>query len=329
MSALEVGASWSWSGPSMLVDWPGDGLHGTRDTAVGARAVQAVRRLFGDTLPPVRPVHGNDFDEIAVERDFVLFCGREEYSVLLLEFPEVARPVLLFCGKRPPPNRLLRIVRGPFGDPVLRNATAAPAGVICFTPGTRLATPKGARRIERLAEGDLVETKDAGAQEILWIGRRRMSGARMHAMPDLRPVRFRNGALGRREEAGDLVVSPRHRILIEGPVARALFGAAEVLVAAEDLVDGRHVIRDQALPEVCYVHLMLPRHHIVRANGIDSESFHPASTDLRTVDPAELARLEDMIPGLRKNPRGYGDAVRRELSKTEAAALRNERALAH
>jgi len=247
----------------------------------------------------------------------------------MLEFPEVARPVLLFEGRPPPANRLLRIVRSPFGSLVLRNAAPAPVGIICFTPGTLLSTPGGPKPVEHLAEGDLLETRDAGPQEIMWIGRRRIGGARMHAMPDLRPVRLRAGALGGPPMAGDLVVSPRHKILIEGRAARALFGTAEVLVAAEDLVDGSRVVRDRALPEVNYIHLMLPRHHIVRANGIDSESFHPASTDLRTVEPTELGRLEDMIPGLRQNPRAYGDAVRRELSRTEAAALGAERALAH
>ncbi len=326
LAALEVGAAWSWTGESTLIDWPG---HDLRDVPVRDRALFAVKRLLGDTLPPVRPVSGAEFVEMAAERDFVVSCGRAEYRVMLLEFPEIARPLLVFVGKRPPANRLLRIIRGPFPETVLRNAAAAPAGVICFTPGTLLDTPHGPRRVEELSEGDRVDTKDAGAQEIMWIGRRRMSGARMHAMPDLRPVRFRAGSLGRGNDAADLVVSPRHRVLIEGPVAEALFGTSEVLVAAQDLVDGRGVVRDHALPEVTYIHLMLPNHHIVRANGVESESFHPASTDLRTIEPDELARLAGMIPSLRNDPRSYGDAVRRELSQTEAAELRSETARAH
>lgn len=329
MSALEVGASWSWSGASTMIDFPGDAMCDAGDATLGSRALRAIGTLLDGTLPPVRPVHGNAFGDLSSERDFVLTCGREEYRVLLVEVPEVARPLLCFVGRRPPQGRLLRIVRGPFADQVLRNAAAGPAGVICFTKGTLLDTPTGPRAVEHLAEGDHLDTKDGGAQEIMWIGRRRISGARIHAMPDLRPVRFRPGALGRDTDLGDLVVSPRHKVLVEGAAAEALFGTPEVLVAAEELVDGRRVIRDHALPEVTYIHLMLPRHHIVRANGIESESFHPASTDLRTIEPSELARLENMIPHLRANPRGYGDAVRRELSKAEAAVLRNERVLAH
>lgn len=329
LSALEVGASWSWSGPSTMIDLPGEARRLPGEATVRTRTLHAVKRLLDGTVPPVRPVSGGEYETVTAERDFVVSCGREEYRVVLIELPEIARPLLLFDGGRPPQNRFLRIVRAPFAGAVLRNAAATPAGVICFTPGTLLATPEGPRPVEHLAEGDYLDTKDSGVQEIMWVGRRRMSGARMHAMPDLRPVRFRAGALGRDEALGELVVSPRHKVLIEGPVADALFGTPEVLAAAEDLVDGRRVIRDHALPEVTYIHLMLPRHHIVRANGLESESFHPASTDLRTVDPTERARLEDMIPGLHENPRGYGDAVRRELSSAEAAALRAEGALAH
>jgi hypothetical protein len=68
-------------------------------------------------------------------------------------------------------------------------------GVICFTPGTRLATPAGPVPVEALREGDMVDTVDGGAQEILWIGHRRLGGAQMHAMPDLRPIRIRAAAL--------------------------------------------------------------------------------------------------------------------------------------
>ena len=69
-------------------------------------------------------------------------------------------------------------------------------GVICFTPGTRIRTPDGLVLVEDLREGDRVQTKDDGAQEIMWKGSRRMTGACMFAMPHLRPVRIKAGALG-------------------------------------------------------------------------------------------------------------------------------------
>jgi hypothetical protein len=102
-----------------------------------------------------------------------------------------------------------------------------------------------------------------------------------------------------------------------------------VLVAAEDLVNDATVTRDRTLREVTYIHLLLPRHHIVWANGVETESFHPASTDLRTVDPLQFDRLARIVPGVEARPRDYGEAVRRELTRAEARALLAEVARPH
>ncbi|NBQ51552.1 MAG: hypothetical protein EBU35_13140, partial [Marivivens sp.] len=46
--------------------------------------------------------------------------------------------------------------------------------IICFTPGARIATPRGARPIETLRPGDLVVTRDHGLQPIRWTHRSRI-----------------------------------------------------------------------------------------------------------------------------------------------------------
>ena len=322
--AIETGSSWSWSGDAVELDPPGEMEEPFAPEAFRGFALGAVRRLLGRALPPVRPVSGCEFGDIAVSRHFTVSCGRAVYRVTLVDVAEAARPLLLFTGPIPPRDRPLRIVEGLF--PEARAIAREPqiGGVICFTPGTRLRTPSGAVPVEALREGDLLETRDAGPQEILWIGRRRLSGAQMHALPELRPIRIRAGALWDDRPEADLVVSPRHRILLRGAAADALFGTPEVLVAAEDLRNDTTVTRDIGLREVSYIHLLLPRHHIVWANGVETESFHPASTDLRTVDAQQFDRLSRIVPDVADNPRGYGDPVRRELSRAEAQALVSE-----
>ena len=114
--------------------------------------------------------------------------------------------------------------------------------------------------VQDLREGDYVLTRDNGPQEILWIGRRRMSGARLFAMPKLRPIRFSAGALGIERPEQELLVSPEHRMLIRGPAVRALFNTPEVLVAASELVNGTTIRSDVNLREVTYIHLMLANH---------------------------------------------------------------------
>lgn len=329
ISALECGATWTWSGEALEVDVRDSGGDVLRPDVFRRHASRAVRCLLGHALPPVRPTRGSDFADVTPSREITVSCGRRTYRVTLVDVPEAARPLLLFVGQRPPRNHPLRIVEGLFSEPSHATRVPESVGVICFTPGTLLRTQSGDVPVEALREGDRVSTRDGGAQEILWIGRRRLSGAQMHAIPELRPIRISAGALGEEEPDRDLVVSPSHRILLRGDVANALFGSPEVLVAARDLMNDMTVMRDRALREVTYIHLLLPRHHIVWANGIQTESFHPASTDLRNVDPRQFERLARIVPGVEADPRGYGEPVRRELSRSESRILLAESGWTH
>jgi hypothetical protein len=216
LASLETGASWSWSGHAVALARPTGECVDDSPDVFRRRAVRAVRQLLGDVLAPVRPVNGCGFGEVALDREFVVTCGRETYRVSLLHLSEAARPLLLFLGRQPPRDRLLRVVDGLYADARPLTPSHEPAGIICFTPGTLLSTPAGPRPVEALREGDLLDTLDGGAQEILWIGRRRLTGAQMHAMPQLRPVRIRAGAFGLDVPVEDLLVSPRHRLLVQG-----------------------------------------------------------------------------------------------------------------
>lgn len=184
-----------------------------------------------------------------------------------------------------------------------------------------IRTADGARRIEQLREGDHVQTKDNGLQPVRWIGSRRMSGARLFAMPQLRPIRFRAGALGDAQPDADLLVSPSHRMLVKGRVAHDLFNTHEVLVTARDLVNGRSVTIDAHAREVTYIHLLLDFHEVLWANGVETESFHPASAALETLDATDRARLLDQFPQIAFDPHTYGGYARRNLSMSEAAIL--------
>ncbi len=197
-------------------------------------------------------------------------------------------------------------------------------GVICFTPDTRIATEYGPRAIAELQAGDRILTRDNGPQEILWRGHRRMSGARLHVMPHLRPIRFATGALGFGRPDQELLVSPQHRMLVKGQTALALFNTPEVLVAAQDLVNDRTIMVDHSAREVTYVHILLAQHNIVWANGLETESFHPSNTALDTVADDQRAGLLDILPEIAANPHAYGDYARRNISAAEAAILRHE-----
>jgi hypothetical protein len=146
-----------------------------------------------------------------------------------------------------------------------------------------------------------------------------MTGARLFAMPYMRPIRIRMGALGVERPDQEMLVSPDHQMLLDGPRARALFNEPEVLVAARHLVNGDTISLDLNVREVTYVHLLFEQHEIVTANGILSESFHPAGANLEQLDPDDRSRLFDLMPGLTDDRMSYGGFARRTLRDSEAA----------
>ena len=329
LDVLAVGATWRWTGKPVRVDGPQNVL--LLEEAAGAtemrqRAARMVRRLVGAavTPPPQRAEVAPDEDEPADERGFIVTDGHQSYTVTFIPVPDTGARLLLFVGDLPPPDCDMWVVRSNIDRTQTSGGAQSAGGVICFTPDTRLATPDGPRMIRDLRPGDWINTRDNGPQEVMWTGHRRMTGARLYAMPHLRPVRFKAGALGIGRPDEDLLVSPQHRMLLKGGAAQALFNTPEVLVAAEDLINDQTVIVDHTLREVTYVHILLERHNIVFANGIETESFHPSNTALDTVEPVQRQALLSILPGVAVNPHAYGDYARRNLSASEAAILRHD-----
>jgi hypothetical protein len=115
---------------------------------------------------------------------------------------------------------------GPAGD------TGAVSGLL---RGTSVRCVGGARRVESLRPGDLVETADGGCAVLRRIAR--------HILPaggDDAPVCIAAGTLG---NSRALTVSPGQRVLLGGWQIDLLFAEAEVLAPAEALVNGVTITR--------------------------------------------------------------------------------------
>ncbi|MFV1594731.1 Hint domain-containing protein [Phaeobacter sp. JH20_36] len=333
VSALAAGASWRWRGAPLRVDGPGNLLElepGDAERDLRRNAARSVRRLVGLAIEPGpqgrdrladRPEEDRP-ETVLRDRYFVVTDGRRNYTVTLIDVGPVQRPLLMFVDSQPPSDRDLWVVdvRMDTGD---RRDVRSHTGVICFTPGTMLRTPAGATPVERLQEGDWIQTRDSGAQQIQWIGARRMTGARLFVAPELRPVRIRGGALGIERPDADLLVSPSHRMLLRGPHVQSLFNTPEVLVAARDLINGREITVDTQLREVTYIHVLLAEHQVLWANGVETESFHPAQAALSALRDEDRARLLQQLPDLEVDAMRYGEFARRNLSQPEAAILRH------
>ncbi|WP_299545966.1 Hint domain-containing protein, partial [uncultured Tateyamaria sp.] len=169
--------------------------------------------------------------------------------------------------------------------------------IICFTPGTRIATPRGEIPVERLNAGDKVITRDNGAQTLRWVGRRDLTPDEMRANDAFQPILIREGALGKGLPDRDLLVSPQHRMLINSDLAEVMFEEREVLVAAKHLtgLDGVDQVQTGA---VSYLHLMFDQHEVVLAEGAWSESFQPGDQSLRGIGVNQRTEILELFPEL-------------------------------
>lgn len=306
----------------MRVDGPRDVIRlelGGRDAALRRHAARKLRRM--GTPGQAQPEAAEADPGPLFNQGFVVTDGYESYPVNLVDQGGGAEPLLMFQDGLPPAERDLWVVHATLEVAETNRLTDQPTGVICFTPGTRIRTAAGDVAIEDIREGMRVQTKDNGMQEVLWTGAKRVSGARLYAMPELRPVRLRRGALGIDRPDADLLVSPSHRMLVKGARARDLFGQDEVLVAARDLIDDRMVVRDRTVTEVTYIHLLLDHHEVVMANGLETESFLPEGEALDAVETMQRERLIAAMPSLALGAAAYSAPARRLLGRGEAAML--------
>lgn len=186
------------------------------------------------------------------------------------------------------------------------------AQIVCFAADTLIETENGPVPVQYLQPGDLVMTRDAGLQELIWTGARRVD-----AVGDLAPIVICKGALG---NTRDLVVSPQHRMLVEGWKTELLFGISEVLVKAKDLVNGDTIHRREG-GKINYHHILFDCHRIVFAEGAPSESFHPGLQALGALDQGPRDELLRLFPDLADAATPVMQAAHRSLKPHEAACL--------
>jgi len=143
---------------------------------------------------------------------------------------------------------------------IVGTTTVRPA---CFVTGTRIGTERGDVPVEELREGDHVAMALGGAAEpiVVWIGRRNVDCAH-HPKPRLVwPVRIAAGAFGPGVPHRDLWLSPDHAVFFGG-----------VLIPVKYLVNGGSIAQ-VATGEVTYWHVELPRHAVLLAEGLPTESY--------------------------------------------------------
>lgn len=182
----------------------------------------------------------------------------------------------------------------------------------CFTRGTMLETDRGEVAIEDLQVGDLVRTLDNGMQPIRWVGSSIIAATGSNA-----PILFRKGAIG---NTRDMLLSPAHRVLLQGWRTEMLFGESQMLASAKSLVNDSTILR-QSGDKVEYFHVLFDQHEIVYSDGAPTESFHPAALSVGAMATEARDEIYRLFPQLQENVTSYGPAVRETLMPHEIALM--------
>lgn len=182
-----------------------------------------------------------------------------------------------------------------------------------FGPGALVATTEGELPVEWLERGDMVLTRDRGAQPIVKMVRTRIAGPQQRALPApllIRPAH----APGFEPLTDPLRLSPFTRVLVRAPQLSLHFGPDEAIAPIGDL-SRRSVPRpEDPRPSMIYHHIIMARHELVWASGIWVESTPPETAVLLDVS-AEVRAASSVFDGLR-------DAPRMCLTPQEAQLLR-------
>lgn len=191
---------------------------------------------------------------------------------------------------------------------------------VCFAPGTTILTPDGDMPVERLVAGDLVHTFDDGPRTLLWVGVRTLLFP--DSPPGQKPVHVPAGALGLGIPKQDLVISPQHRVLVNGPAVRQNYEFDQGLAPVKGLI-GINGIRQMAgKRRITYYTLLFQRHQVIFANGAPVESFLARPYSLSLLEPAQRHQIYEHLPLLRFFPKhGYGPPSRHLLTVRETARL--------
>jgi len=209
-----------------------------------------------------------------------------------------------------PDGSLTEIIqRGP-ANPGFESAFAA------LARGTIMATEEGPVAIEDLLPGMKVETRDAGFQTLLWIGTITLSPQMPLSHMPARLFRIPVDSFGPARPMPDLMLAPHARLLHRSPKLLDVVHDDSALTPITAFEDGYSVIRVAPASPVNVFHLAFRDHHILRANGLELESFHPGDDLANRIGGDSLRLFLSLFPHIRTLS-DFGPMVAPRLSAKE------------
>lgn len=191
-----------------------------------------------------------------------------------------------------------------------------------FGRGALIATEFGAIAVEDLQPGIRIETATNGLMPLQWVGSMTLypSSSGDRGSEPARLIRIATEAFGPDRPLPDLVIGSPARLLYRNAGCLSALGTAQAFVPADAFVDSLSVIEVTPVAPVRVFHLGLAGQQIVKANGLELESFHPGPQFQSRMDRNTLALYLSLFPHT-EGPEGFGSLEVPRLSREEFEAL--------
>ncbi len=175
-----------------------------------------------------------------------------------------------------------------------------------FARGTLLQTICGEVAIEDLVPGDTLRTMGGREARIEWIGKAifdRRAGEKNCTLVRIVPDSFGEG-----RPTACLTLGSGARILQTPPHLRAHAAHMGLLTPASAFVDAVNVVEIAPPAPVELFHVMLDRHAVVQAGGLDCETYHPGPDIAHRLNDEQRALFMSLFPAI-PDMAGFGPLI--------------------
>ncbi|MGB8623767.1 MAG: Hint domain-containing protein [Paracoccaceae bacterium] len=191
-----------------------------------------------------------------------------------------------------------------------------------FARGTLISTKNGPVAVEDLIPGTEIETVGGGYRPLLWRGSMMLfPNLPGMAENDLRLTRITADTFGLGRPMPDLMLGPRARMLFRHSACHTMFGTPAAFAPARAFADGNTIVAVRPATPVRIYHLGLDGQFIIRANGVEVESYHPGLKADAMMDRETLELFLGLFPHIR-NFDDFGDMPHPRLTAFEFEGMR-------
>ena len=182
--------------------------------------------------------------------------------------------------------------------------------------GTLITTDNGPIAVEDLLPGDQICTVDNGPQTLRWIGS--MSISPQSKTQTLSRITADSFGLGR--PIPDLMLGSAARLMRRDPAIISSVGTSVALVPVTAFIDGETVLEIHPASPTRVYHLLLKNHQVIRANGLEIESYHPGKEAETSLSREMLPVFLDMFPHI-QSLKQFGPVAYPRLSQETALSI--------